>query len=113
VTSAQFTWSARDGVAIVDTPHELDLNTADRLRICCQEAIDATGPRIVVNLADTVFMDSTALGVLVGIAKRTSAEGGWLRLVTGASAQVQKILKITALDAILGNYSSVEVALQA
>ena len=58
-------------------------------------------------------MDSTAVGVFVAIAKQTKANDGWLRLVTGNSSGVQKILKITGLIGVLGNYGSVEDAIGA
>lgn len=108
----QFSWLRGDGVLVIRAAGELDVHNADRLRVCCQEAIGTGGCRVVVDLADTTFMDSTALGVLVGLAKRTEATGGWLRLVTGNSAPVQTLLKLTALDAVLGDYPSVKHAIR-
>ena len=78
----QFSWSASGGVAVVHASGEVDLSTADRLRTCFQAALDASalearpevvpevGPRVVVDLSETTFMDSSALGVLVGVAKQ-------------------------------------------
>jgi anti-sigma B factor antagonist len=109
----QFSWSKRDGVAVVCPPGELDLHNADRLRGFCRDTIDAAGPRVVVDLTATTFLDSTALGVFVGIHKHVKARDGWLRLVTGDSRAVQKILEITALDAILGSYPTVDDAITA
>lgn len=106
----QFTWSVHDGVAVVRARGELDLHNADRLRNCCQEAIEALGPCVAVDLTNTTFMDSTALGVFVKLAKQTKAEGGWLRLVTGNSAAVQKMLKLTALEGVLGSYANLGLA---
>jgi anti-sigma B factor antagonist len=101
----------RDGVAVVCPPSEIDLHNANRLRVICQDAIEASGPRVVVDLSGTTFIDTTALGVFVGVWKQVKANGGWLRLVTGDSSTVQKILILTGLDAILGSYPAVEDAM--
>ena len=108
-----FGWSTWQGVAVVRPPTELDLSNANRLRDCCWAASDASGPCVVVDLSGTTFIDSTALGVFVGVAKRLAADGGWLRLASGDSELVKKVLAITELDVCLGNYPSVEKAIEA
>lgn len=67
----------------------------------------------MVDLSRTTFLDSTALGVFVQVAKEVKAEGGWLRLASGDSSVVRKLLDITGLHAVLGNYPSVDDALDA
>jgi anti-sigma B factor antagonist len=96
---------------VVCPPSELDIANADRLRDCCQAAIEACGPWVVVDLAGTQFLDSTALNVFVQVGKQAESEGGWLRLAAGDSPTVRKVLEITLLDAYFGNYPSVERAI--
>src|SRR5688500_18125103 len=37
-------------------------------------------PRVVLDLRDVSFVDSTGLGLLISVHDRAAAEGGWLRL---------------------------------
>ena len=111
----QFGFSVRNGVAIVQVPGELDLSNQDHLRDCCRAAIDAvstngTGTRVVVDLSGTKYLDSSALGVFVQVAKQLSAAGGWLRLASADSPVVRRVLEITQLGEYLGNYDSVDDA---
>jgi anti-sigma B factor antagonist len=108
-----FSCVERDGVAVVLPPVELDLSNADRLRGFCQHVIETVSSSIVVDLSRTTFMDSTALGVLVGVAKQVKRDDGWLLLAPGASAVVQRLLKIAALDTRLGSYATVDDAIAA
>lgn len=117
----QFSWATYRGVAVVRVPGEVDLSTANRLRTCCQSALDASAsevrpelePRVVVDLTETTFLDSSALGVLVGVAKQVDAGGGWLRLAAAQHPVVRQVLEITQLDVSLGDYSSVAEAVEA
>lgn len=106
-------WTTIEGVAVVRAPIELDLSNADRFRDCCLAAINASGPMVVVDLAGTTFLDSTALNAFVQVAKQVEADGGWLRLASGDNPIVRKVLEITQLDAHLGNYPNVGKALEA
>jgi len=120
----QFSWATSRGVAVVHASGEVDLSTADRLRTCCRAALDSLGrevrpevgpeaPRVVVDLAETTFLDSSALGVLVGVAKQVDAQGGWLRLAAARLPVVRKVLEITQLDVSLGDYPTVDDAIDA
>jgi len=120
----QFSWSASGGVAVVHASGEVDLSTADRLRTCFQAALDASalearpevvpevGPRVVVDLSETTFMDSSALGVLVGVAKQVDAQGGWLRVAAAQHPVVRRVFEITQLDVSLGDYPTVVEAIE-
>ena len=57
------------------------------------------------------FLDSTALGVLVGVLKRARTEGGELRIVCN-QPRVRKVFEITRLDSAFDLCSSVEDAVK-
>jgi anti-anti-sigma factor len=55
---------------------EFDLANRDELRRC----LAALRGRVVADLADVSFLDSSTIGVLIGTQNRLSAAGGELRL---------------------------------
>ena len=63
------------------------------------EAIEAGRTRIVVDLTDTTFLDSTALGVLIGAVKRLRSRDGVLTIVN-IDPNIAKTFEITGLDQI-------------
>jgi anti-sigma B factor antagonist len=62
-------------------------------------AIDGGAERVVVDLSQTVFIDSSSLGVLIGAHRRLKARGGALVVVCDNEAIV-KTFKITGLDGV-------------
>ncbi len=63
------------------------------------ESIEAGRIRIVVDLTDTTFLDSTALGVLIGAVKRLRSRHGALAMVN-VDENISKTFEITGLDQI-------------
>jgi anti-anti-sigma factor len=51
---------------VVAVAGEIDLFTAPELKAALGEALESGRIRIVVDLTETTFLDSTALGVLIG-----------------------------------------------
>lgn len=67
------TLDERTGLVVVEG--ELDLSTAPRLKWMLVDALEAGCTRLVVDLSKVTFMDSTALGVLVGVNRSPELEG--------------------------------------
>jgi anti-sigma B factor antagonist len=84
---------------VVAVRGEIDLFTAPDLKAMLLGAIDSGKSRIVVDLSQTTFLDSTALGVLIGAVKRLRARDGALTLVN-TDANIAKTFEITGLDQI-------------
>ena len=78
---------------------EIDLFTAPELKQVLAESIEAGRVRIVVDLTDTTFLDSTALGVLIGAVKRLRSRDGALAIVN-IDENIAKTFEITGLDQI-------------
>jgi anti-sigma B factor antagonist len=78
---------------------EIDLFTAPELKQVLAESIEAGRIRIIVDLTDTTFLDSTALGVLIGAVKRLRSRDGALALVN-VDENIAKTFEITGLDQI-------------
>ena len=100
----------RDGWAVARASGDLDLTTAPRLRERIVQVIAGGQPQVVLDLQEVDFVDSTGLGVLVGLLKRTRSQGGDLRLVSTRTG-LRKILELTALERALPLAATVEEAL--
>ncbi|RZS77906.1 SpoIIAA-like anti-anti-sigma regulatory factor [Motilibacter rhizosphaerae] len=88
---------------------EIDAATAPALR---QRLIDlpAEGHTdVLLDLTGVTFLDSTALGVLVGTYKRLAALHGTLAIVPGTT-MTKRLLKLTALERVFPLYASVDDA---
>lgn len=95
--------------AIVDVAGEVDVFTAPKLREQIIGLLTGGRDRIVVNLENVDFMDSTGLGVLVGGLKRVKEKDGTLALA-GAHGTVLRVLSVTGLISVFPLHESVEQA---
>lgn len=88
--------SAVDGVTVVHVSGDLDCFSAPRLRAALTELVDDVPRQVILDVADTHFIDSTGLGVLVGGAKRVRQSGGDL-VLRSPSASTRRLLEITGV----------------
>ena len=101
-----------DGLPVVTAPAEIDVGNAAQLRGALLAAAAEHQPVIVVDMADTEFLDSTGLNVLVRALKQAEDDGAELRLVVRAAA-LHRILNVTGVASMFGIYDNVEEALHA
>jgi anti-anti-sigma factor len=87
-----------DGGSTLRVRGELDISTADQLRREVGPYL-TTGSRLVLDLSQVTFCDSTGLAVLVGFHKRLAAAGGGLELYAPAQ-RVLHLLTITGLNRV-------------
>jgi anti-sigma B factor antagonist len=104
--------SEREGWAILSVGGEVDVATAPRLREQLIDLVNGGHHRIVVDLSDVEFLDSTGLGVLVGALKRVRTQDGDLALVCTES-RILKVFEITGLTKVFTMYESVDEAVLA
>ena len=97
---------------VVAVRGEIDLFTAPELKQVLAEAIEGGRRRIVVDLTETTFLDSTALGVLIGAVKRLRSRDGALAIVN-VDENIAKTFEITGLDQIFTILSSRDEAVSA
>jgi anti-sigma B factor antagonist len=93
---------ARDGnEATVVASGEIDLASSPELRRELQALLDDGARRIVLDLGAVTFIDSSGLGVLVGVLKRINEEGDEGSLeIRGLNGPVRKVFEITGLHEI-------------
>ncbi len=104
--------SLDDDRHVVAVRGEIDLFTAPELKSALADAIEEGRSRIVVDLSETTFLDSTALGVLIGAVKRLRSREGRLTIVN-VDDNIAKTFEITGLDQIFTIRSSRDDAVAA
>jgi len=95
--------------SVISIEGELDLATAPRLKWMLTDALQAGHEKLVVDLSLTTFMDSTALGVLVGVDRSLGVD---MRMaIVCARPNVLKIFELSGLDEMFVIFSTVDEAL--
>lgn len=102
------------GWTIVSVVGELDLAVAPRIRHAVAEVLGPSrssveAPRVVLDLGSVHFIDSSGLGIVLGVLRRVRLAGGDLRVVA-TEAQVTDLFALLALDTILEIHPSVRSA---
>jgi anti-anti-sigma factor len=101
----------RDGSVIVVIGGELDIVTSRQLDEHLTRA-HRKDRRVVLDLSNVEFMDTSSLAVIVGHWKRLEAAGGTL-VLAGARYRYTKTLWITGLADRLPMYDTVDQAVAA
>jgi anti-anti-sigma factor len=99
-----------NGSVIVRLAGELDLYNADEVRAALSQAIGSSPERIVVDMAEVEFVDSTALGVLI---EARSKLGRSTLVLAAPQLETRRTLQVSGLDRHLPVHDSVEDALSA
>jgi len=94
---------------VVVVQGELDLSSAPSLKWALTDALGMGYSQIVVDLSPVTFIDSTALGVLVGV-HRSLDVGGRIAIAC-SHADVLNIFKLSGLDGMFELFSTFDDAL--
>ena len=95
--SVTLTTHENGGVTIVDASGKLVLGEeTSALRAKIRELVAGGSKRIILNLADVSYMDSSGLGELIGAHTTVKTAGGEMKLLNLAK-RVHDLLKITKL----------------
>ncbi|TDC87450.1 STAS domain-containing protein [Actinomadura sp. 7K507] len=100
------------GLTVVKISGEIDVFTSPRLREALLDIIDNGGAYLVIDLGEVTFLDSTGLGVLVGIYHRLRARDGSMSFM-GVNDRVRRVFHVTQLTKIFVLHHSLEDAIAA
>jgi len=103
-----------DGITVVrPSGDRLDIEVASGFRSMLLSLIEQGNRRLVVDLADVSFIDSSGLGALVSALKtlKRSDNGGDVRLAR-VQPPVVSLLEIIRLNRVFTSYPTVEQAAQ-
>lgn len=87
----------------------LDARVALDLRDSLIPSVKSGIKNLVINMAETTFIDSSALGVIVGVLKEMGTNGNIV--ICNANGPVRSAFKLTRMDLIIGLYNSEEEAI--
>lgn len=98
-----------DGVAVVVPRGRLNMVAARGLKETLAGLVGEGSTRIVVDLAETTFLDSSGLGALIGGLKAARQAGGDLRIAR-PTPEVLTVFTLTNMDKVLRPRSDVDGA---
>lgn len=104
---------ASPDVAIVVIGGEVDFEVSPQLRAHIMRAIKSGKRRLILDLSDVTFIDSTAIGVLAGAVERLDESGGGSLSVVSSHEKVIQIFEITGLESVISVHASRADALAA
>lgn len=100
----------RPGTTIVDVAGDIDMGTSPGLRKILLEALKKI-PRLVVNLSEVRYVDSSGIASLVEVLKESRDKGKRL-ILFGLNPAVREALQLTRLTRIFEIRDTEEEALQ-
>lgn len=101
-----------DGIAVVAVSGEVDAHSARLFRDALAEGLSDGSRRLIADLAEVTFLDSSGLGVLVGKLKDVRQRGGSMHVVI-ANPRVLRVFEITGLDRVFRIHASLDPPLVA
>jgi anti-sigma B factor antagonist len=106
-----FTTHAYDDVTVIEIGGRFDAQTAPQVAEWLEQIAATTPGRMVVDLTDASFLDSSALAVLVRAVKRCRMRGGDVRLC-GVQPSVRLIFELTRLDRVFDMFVDADEAVR-
>lgn len=95
--------------SVISVEGELDLSTAPRLKWMLLDSLQGDGGQVVADLTRVTFMDSTALGVLVGVQRKLALDARLAIVCT--SENVLQIFQFSGIDSAFAIFPTLEEAL--
>ena len=96
---------------VVRLQGEFDIYRTAELERLLAPAMDV--PRVVIDLRDVRYIDSSCLAVLVRMRKLRTAKGFAPSLFVKGPKQVQTVFQVTQLEQLWEQYDTFEAALEA
>lgn len=97
---------------IIAPPTELDVATVDEFRLALEEALERPSERVVVDLSDVGFIDSTALGAILHANEQLRRRRRQLAIVAPRGTAAAVLLTLSGLRQALAVYDSRSTALR-
>ncbi|RUS47795.1 STAS domain-containing protein [Cohnella sp. AR92] len=89
-----------EGLTVIYLSGELDLEVASHMRAMMEPLVELTDRKLVLNLRELTYIDSTGIGILIGILKSRHARKAPFA-VEGASDHIRKLFDMTGISPFL------------
>lgn len=99
-----------DGIRLLTVAGELDHQTSQPLQQALEHRTPDTAPRVVIDMRQLTFMDSSGINTLIAAHRTLTEAGGWLRLA-GLTEPVVRVVQLVGIDALIPCHPTVEAAL--
>lgn len=106
-----FTVVKQGDVTVVDVDGQLIVGNRQELKQKVLEELDGGDRKFVIDFANTGYIDSSGLGVLVSLSKKIREQGGELRLAS-LNEDLRTLFELTKLDTLFRIADSREEALE-
>ncbi|MFF5650774.1 STAS domain-containing protein [Streptomyces collinus] len=99
-----------EGIRVVSLRGEIDHDVQDVLSQALLGESAAGPSRIVADLSEVTFMDSSGINVFVAAYQQVSDADGWVR-IAGAQESVLRVLHLVGVDTLIPCHPTTEQAL--
>ena len=100
----------KNGILVCYLDGEIDINTAPQIKKSFDKIIGTKKDKIILNLKNVSYVDSSGLATLVEVLKGLRSYGGKLK-ITNLSTKVKNLFEITKLDKLFEITAEEEEAL--
>ncbi|GHD43144.1 hypothetical protein GCM10010335_46800 [Streptomyces galbus] len=102
--------AATGDVHVLTLAGEIDHHTGDELRRALDGVTGAARPRVVLDMHQVGFMDSSGINILLTAHRAATDADGWLRLAA-PTASVLRTLQLVGVDTVIDCHSTLDEAL--
>jgi anti-sigma B factor antagonist len=100
-------------IAVLEMSGKITLgNNCHQVEWTAEKLVNERRTKIVFDLTNISYVDSTGIGIIVTVAGKMKEAGGALR-VAGANKHVEHILKLTSVDQLVPLYPTAVAAIAA
>ncbi|HWL94297.1 MAG TPA: STAS domain-containing protein [Phycisphaerae bacterium] len=101
-----------DGGTVIELAGDIDLHRAPALHAALVDVANERPKRLILDLSQVPYMDSSGVGTLVEVFRRVTKYDGKF-VLCGLNPRVKSVFEITKLDKFFTICSTCEEALQA
>jgi anti-sigma B factor antagonist len=98
-----------NGIVICYIKGDIDINSSPQIRKVFERLADEKTDKILINLNEVSYIDSSGLATMVEMLKRTRGYGGRIKL-SNLAAKVKSLFEITKLEKLFDIYETEEEA---
>ena len=106
-----FQVSKSDDVTLIEVEGQLIVGNRQELKQQVLEQLEDGDQKFVIDFANTGYIDSSGLGVLVSLSKKIREQGGELRL-SSLNEDLRTLFELTKLDTLFRIADTKEQALE-